>query len=1143
MVMKRNMMRKNLTQTIVKSLGRYLAIVAIIALGCSIFVGLKVTKTDMIVTGQEYTESQNMFDLRLLNTYGWAQEQVDAVRDLPGVSHAEGSIYLDAFASIDGDDESVYRLQSITEDINKVYLMGGRMPRTANECLVDSKYYGEDDIGRTVLISSNNDADTLDSLVYQEYTIVGYVSTPLYMDMTRGSTSLGSGSIATYIYLPADAFDVDYFTEIYVTLPGRWEIYTDAYNDALDSAVENMELQVESLAQQRYTQLLADAEQAYADGIKEYSDGLGEFETGRADALRALDEALAELKAAQEELNEGVAALKDGEEQLNAAQTQIDEGRAQLEAAALELEYAKSEAYTQMAAAYTALMENYKMVTENLALVNSGLTQIDDGLAQIDDGLAQIESSLPLLEVMVNLLQLQVKTTQSALDAAVAAGDEVLAASLQTELDEANAKLEEYRGNLTLAQSTKTELEATRTELQTQRSELVANQATLTAALETIDLGFKELETNQSIAENQFAAAQAQITAGYLELDAGQAELDANRIELEAGKEELAAGQATLDAAWEEYYLGKAEALAELESAEAELADAMQQLVDARETIDSMTDPTVYTMTRNTNAGYLALDSNSNIVSGIARIIPVFFMLIAALVCITTMTRMVEEERTQIGTLKSLGYSNGAIMGKYIWYSATASIIGCVLGVAIGSTFFPNLLWNAYGIIFNIRPNVALVVDWGLSLGVSFGYIAVSSLVTWYCCRRTLREVPAELIRPKSPDAGKKIFLEYLPFWKKLSFLNKVTLRNVFRYRQRFLMMLIGIGGCTGLLLTGFGLVDTIVDIADIQFETVNHFDIEVYFSEGQSEADRDAFLDRLQSENIASDAGFFYQASVELDFDSKVRDVYLIAADEGIQEYLSFRYDDETLSLPGAGEALVSVGVAEVLGISVGDTIQVRNSDLESLTLTVAGIYENHVYNYVVVSPETVEEQWGRIPQVQMAFLMVYDDVDVHEAGAAISKFDDVINITVCEDSAGMVAKMMEALELLLVVVILAAGALGAVVLYNLTNININERIREIATIKVLGFNTAETSAYVFKENIVLTFLGTGFGIILGRLFLDFVMDNIKVDMVWFKTRLTVPSYIYAVLLTLLCALLVNLVFRRKLDRINMAEALKSVE
>ncbi len=1141
--MKQNRMRKNLTRTIQRSLGRYLAIVAIIALGCAIFVGLKITKTDMVATGQEYTDQQNMFDLQLLNTYGWTQTQVDAIAKMEGIADAEGGTYLDAYASTGNGKDSVFRFIALPETVNRPYLLSGRMPASPDECLVDGDYFPEDSIGTTISVSSSNEKDTLEGFAQKEFVIVGRVSTPLYMDMTRSNTTVGSGSLATYLYVPQLALLVDYFAEIYITLDGEWIVYSEAFDDRMDQAAEKMEVDLKPLAQQRFESLKADAEQELADGMAEYEDGLKQYEEGKQEAEQKLADARQELLENQEKLDQGLLEIEDGQQQLDDAQAQLDAGKATLDASKIELENAKTEAYNQIAAAYGELMENYKLVTEGKAQVDDGLAQIEDGIAQIDDGLAQIQQNQPLLEMMVQLMSSQVTVTQQALEFARQQEDDTLIATLEENLQTQKAQLEAYQAQLTTLQQTKTELENTRADLTAQQAELQTTQKTLTDSLAAIEMGFTELETNKLMADNQFAAAEAQISAGYLELEAGQAELDAKKEELEAGKQELLDGQTKLEEGWSEYEKGKAEAEAELADAEAELADAKVQLDDAKTAIDEMKDPDVFALTRNTNAGYLALDSNSDIVSGIAQILPVFFLLIAALVCITTITRMVEEERTQIGTLKALGHRNGAIMGKYLWYSISAAVIGCALGVAVGCTFFPNLLWNAYGIIFNIRPDIVLTVDWGLSLGITAAYLGSSSLVTWYCCRRTLKEVPAQLIRPKSPKAGKSMLLERMPVWNKLSFLNKVMIRNVVRYKQRLLMMIIGIGGCTALLLTGFGLSDTIVGLADTQFEKVVHFDIQTVFSGGNTEEDQAAFRQELKTAGIADSVGFFYQTSAEMEFDGTAREIYLIAADRQITDYMAFRWDDRDLPLPGPDEALLSVGIAQIMGVEVGDTISVRNSDLESMTVKVVGLYENHVYNYVVVSPETVQTQWDREPTPQMAYLMVRDGKDVHEANGFITEMDGVLSTQICQDNAEMFHSMMDALSLVILVIIFCAGLLGAIVLYNLTNININERIREIATIKVLGFNAAETSAYVFKENILLTVFGVIFGLPLGVWFLGFVMDHIKIDMVWFKTNLTIPSYLYSILLTLLCAAIVDFIFHNKLQRINMAEALKSVE
>ena len=1144
MVMKRNVMGKNLLQTIKKSLGRYIAIVAIIALGAGIFVGLRSTKKDMIVTTQAYTDEQNMFDLRLLSTYGWYQSDVDRIAAMDGVVDAEGSITLDVIGQPgDTGEEGVYRLHAIPERVSKVYLLGGRMPEGPDECLVDGAYVDDKVLGTQFVVSEANEADTLDSLHEKVFTVVGYVSSPLYMDMTRGSTTLGSGSLSSYVYIPENAFNLDYYTEIGVTISGDYENYTDAFADAMEAMAEALKPGATVIAEERYVQLKADAEQAYADGLAEYEEGLAEFETGKQEALAELAKALTELENGQAEIDENRAALLDGEAQIAEAEKTLAESEDALLAGRQELAAAKTEAYTQIANGYAELMENYKTVSAAIEQVEDGLVQIHAGITALEDGLTQLDSGLESLELLIGVLELGVKATQTSLDLAQngAVVDETLVSKLEEQLAAQTEQLNEYttqRDELIASRETYAQqLE----DLKSQRQELLDTQKELDAGMAAIELGMVELESSQLQADNQFAAAEAELDSAELQLEAGRKELEAKKLELTEGRAALEEAQATLDEGWAEYESGKAEAEAGLADAEKELADAKRKLDEGRETIDSMEPVELYILDRNTNVGFVAVNSNSDIVQGVSKVFPAFFLLIAALVCITTMTRMVDEERTQIGILKALGYSNSAIINKYLIYTGSAAIIGCGLGVLVGSVIFPMILWTAYGIILNITPTVRLVFDWPLCAAVVVSYTAVSMLVTWYCCRRELREVPAELIRPKAPTAGKKIFLEYLPFWEKISFLNKVMFRNVFRYRQRLLMMLVGIGGCTALLLTGFGLRDSIMGIVDYQFNEVTTYDMQVYFSEDQSPEKQENFEESLRYD--VADVLFYHQASADLEFDDATREIALIAGDEGIRNFINFKQDGERLGMPGVGQAYISIGAAENMGIREGDTITVRNADLQTLSLTVTGIFDNQVNNYVIVRPETIEAQWGERPAYQMAFLSVAEGQDAHVASTKISTMDDVMNVIVSADQAEQVDSMLDALNLVVITVVICAGLLAVIVLYNLTNISITERIREIATIKVLGFNSKESALYVFKENLFLTGLGTVAGSVGGIFLLEFVMSQIKIDFVWFWARLEFPSYIWAILLTMLSAVFVDFLLYFKLEKINMAEALKSVE
>ena len=1156
--MKRNMMRKNLFQSIRTSLGRYIAIVAIIALGAAIFVGLRVTKTDMVATGQKFTDEQNMFDLRLVSSYGWNRDQVEAVAALDGVVDAEGGFYLDVMVQVGRDeDDVVYRVHSIPETINTVVLEGGRMPESPNECLIDGFRADDSILGTTITVSAANDEDTLDTLQCETFTVVGYVASPLYMDMNRGTTSVGSGSISSYLYVPDGAFDANYYTEIYVTIPGDWDIYSDEYNAALDAAAEAIEPLLTPLAAERAEQVIQEAEDAYAEGMEEYLDGLAQFEEGKLEAEQELADAEAQLLDGEQQIADNELILTASGEQIESAWDTIAQSELSLLEARRTYLQGKADGLAQLAEARATLFENYKTVNENLLLVNSGLTQIDAGLieleagiTQLEAGLTQIDSGLTQLDLLLSILEPSIQVAQSALDSAAAlpGSDDETLAKLQAKLDELIAQRDEYQAQRAEAEAMQAEYSAMlddlyvqKEEVEAQRTELESNKAMLEAAMATIETGFEELESSQLSMEQQLASAEAQLESGELQLEMARRELEIAEDQLQDGWAQLEEAKAELQDGWAEYEEGKAEAERELAEAQAELDDAAAQLADARETIDKMGEAQVYVLDRSTNVGYSSLDSNSDIVSGVSRVFPVFFLLVAALVCITTMTRMVDDERTQIGVLKALGYSSRAIINKYLFYAGSGAVVGCGLGVILGSVVFPMILWEAYGILMHISDRVELTFDWPLCLAVVAAYTAVMLLVTWTCCRRSLREEPAELMRPKPPAAGKNIFLERLPFWRYVSFLNKVAIRNIIRYRQRLAMMLVGIGGCTALLLTGFGLRDSITNLASYQFEEITVYDIQVYFDEGQSDEQQAAF--RRKTDGYVEDVIFYHQQSVKLECNDQSREIYLMAADASLADFIDLHDGEDAVYMPGKGGAVLSVGIAEAMGVSVGDTVVLRDSDQRPLTVTVTGIYDNNVYNYAIVLPETVEEQWGETPSLQMALIHVDAEQDVHQAGADLTGLSGVMSVTINQDVESMVGSMMDALDLVVVTIVICAGALAVIVLYNLTNINITERIREIATIKVLGFNSGESAAYVFKENLALTAMGALLGLLGGKFLLSFVISQIKVDMVWIQPRIGFVSCLVSLILTMLAACFVAFIFYRKLEKINMAEALKSVE
>ena len=1085
-------MRKNLCQSIKKSLGRYIAIAVIIALGAGMFVGLRSTRNDMVATGQVYTDEYNMFDLRLLSSYGWGQEQLEQIRGLDGIQDAEGIFYMDLIVEKEDEgSDSVFRFYTIPENINRLSLRGGRMPERDDECLADGFRNGDSILGTQITVSDTNDPDSLEMLRYKTYTVVGYVGTPLYMDMNRGNTSVGNGNISNYFFVPANAIDNDYFTEIHLTVPGDYEIYTKQYDTAMSDLSDRLEPALTSLAEERLNQVREEAERQYQDGLQEYRDGLKEYQDAKKEADEKFHDAFQELLDGEDQLRSSEKKLKDGELELQIGRISLSDSRLMLVDSRKKLAQARKDANEQMTTASKSMQKTAQDISEDMV--------------SVEGEIAAINSELAILEAEIMRLQILVDMGQT----------------------ENSAELEDKK--------------AQRDEKLTERAALEEKRSSIQQQASQIEQKLADAVVQLAMAENQFAAAEAEITAGEAQLIVYEKELDKQQTRIQEGWEELEKGKQDWNDGFREYMDARLEAKQEFDEAEAELLDADQKLQDARKAIDEMTENDLFILDRNSNMGYCSLDSSSNIVAGVSRVFPVFFLLVAALVCITTMTRMVDEERTQIGTLKALGYSDWAIISKYLIYAGSSALIGCSAGAVVGSVVFPVILWEAYKIMIFITPQITLRIDWVLCALVVLTYTAVMLFVTWYCCRKELEEVPAELIRPKSPAAGKQLIFEKWKIWGKVSFLNKVAIRNIFRYHQRLAMMLMGIGGCVALLMTGFGLRDSLMDLVDIQFDEVIQYDLEVYFQSGRTEEQQEDFRSELRA--YSEDILFFSQSSADLDAGNQTKSITLIVAPEEVTGFIDFHKGKTAIDYPGKNQVLISSGMADMTGLKPGDQVTIRNMDLEKLELTVSGIYDNHVYNYAIISPETMAEQWNREPEKQMAYVRLRDGQDAYAAGALASGLSGVMNVSVNEEVAGMVSKMMEAMNLIILVVVFCAGLLAVIVLYNLTNINITERIREIATIKVLGFNAVETAMYVFKENMVLSLMGCGAGMLLGHLLLSFVISQIKIDMIWLETRLTIPSYIYSIVFTLMIGILVDLLFYFRLEKINMAEALKSVE
>ena len=709
----------------------------------------------------------------------------------------------------------------------------------------------------------------------------------------------------------------------------------------------------------------------------------------------------------------------------------------------------------------------------------------------------------------------------------------------QKELDDNQKKLDASKKEL--AQSRK-DYEKGYADYQSQKSDayaqLDAQKAQIEAAAGTpyYEQYLAQYEQAKAQADTQFAAAakeladaKTQIENGEKQLEDGYAKLADGRKELQDSRRELADGRS------------------ELEKGKQKVADAEDEIADAHDKIDDIENPKTYVLGRDTNIGYVCFDNDTSIVDSIAKVFPIFFFLVAALVCMTTMTRMIDEQRTQIGVLKALGYGKGRILGKYVFYSGSASLAGGLIGFFGGIFLFPSVIWTAYGMMYDFA-DLLFVINWKLGMLSILAAILCCVGTTVYCCYAELINVPAELIRPKAPALGKRILLERVPFiWNRLKFLHKVCLRNIFRYKKRFFMMVLGICGCTALLITAMGLSDSIKNIISVQYDEIFHNDYTVTFDRDLSEAEQQSFCEK--NRDYLDEVLFLNALSVDTHVGSQVKSVNMIVADptDPIADFITLKDGDMPLDYPTDGNCIINKNLGENLKLSVGDTLTVYDSDMREMDLVITAMCENHVYNYVYIDLDTYRSQWGH-PEINTAYVIGHRGADgtvadPHAEGAELMNARHVASVSITQDMRDRVNNMMASLDYVIALIMACAGALAFIVLYNLTNINITERIREIATIKVLGFYPGETNAYVFRENFVLTAISALVGIPVGKWFHSFVMDQIQVDLLSFDVHIEPLSYLLAVAMTFVFALIVNFAMYFRLDKINMAESLKSIE
>lgn len=1168
-------------RSITHSLGRFLAIAAIVALGTGFYAGLRMTAPDMKLAADEYFDGTSLMDIRVLSTLGLTDDDIAALRHVEGVEAVMPARETDVMASIDGEQyatrvhslpdaartsdtsDGVHARSDDPDYLNRPLLVRGSWPQKTGECVLSANLVENDAIavGDTLTITEGvQDVDQ--TLVTRTYTVTGFVNAPYYAtSSSMGETTLGSGSIQQYMYVPESDFSADLpYTEAYLAVRGvaNERASSDAYQRLVDEVADRIKALAPEREQARVDQLKSDAQKELDEKRADYERERADAQSQLDDAKRQLDDAAATIAASEQGLADGQAAydsgaselasrrasaqaqLDDAERQIAEGQAQLDAQRPQLDDAAGQLQAARAQ-WQQGADALAAAWGDWQRQSDEL---DAGITRAQAGVADAAAGVDRIQKGIDALEEQIKQLDPD-KDAQKI-------------AELRAEQDALKAQQQDLRAQMALVQATlddlvnvqKPKLEAARAELQgkqdvldSSKVELEQQQAAYEGGKAQFDASARKLDQARADLASSRSQADAQIAAAQQQLDDAAARLQDGRAQLEQGRADYDSGLA-------EYEQKKSDA-------DAQLADAERRLDDAQKQIDDLERPEWLVMDRTANYGAASFEADADRVDSIAAVFPFIFFLVAALVALTTMTRMVEEEeRALIGTFKALGYRRTRIASKYLAYAAAASGIGSILGILALSQVLPAVIMKAYGIIYFVPElPLPLPVDPGFA-GLAAGLgVGVTLFATWAAVAATLRERPAQLMLPRAPKAGKRIVLERIgPLWRHLSFSWKVTFRNLFRYKKRFVMTVIGIAGCTALLLTGLGLSNAINDIIDKQFGEITKYNAVVTLADDLSSEEQRRIDDLLDDGSLVTAHTLVMRQNMLAggpDEQDKRMELVVPEDPASFDRFvaLNTRVGHHPVKLDDDGLVLTEKLAAE-LGVRAGDAVTLTEQDAignatgTSYEATVTGIVENYVYHYAYMGPALYEQLMGKAPDYRTVLAVTTSDPDLRvQFSNDLLAAGGVKTVAYNDETIDAYRDMMSSVNMIVVVLVTAAAALAFIVLYNLTNINITERMREIATLKVLGFTPREMNAYIFREIFLLAAIGCAVGLVLGVWMEGFVVVTAEVDQIMFGRAIHPTSFLLAFLLTMLFTVLVMLAMRGKLRRIDMVESLKSNE
>lgn len=1139
--MKKTALLKTSLREITNSPARFLSILGIIFLGVAFFVGIGATGPDMIRSADDYFNKYHLADVSVYSSLGFSEKDQQSLEKDQSIQ----SVSLQYLADIHSSQSNrVFRFLSYDENqpLNKLNLVEGHLPKNVNEIVLDSILKDNETyaMGETLVINEKDDPDG--QLKNHQFEIVGYVKSPELIDNAkRGNTNVGNGAIDAFAFLLPEAFNLEAYGRMLVSFDNLSNemAYSDSYVAKMNDNKKKLETLLEPRKKERLEEIRLTALNEIEKNQKELKKANEQLKSGEK-----------ELASAEKELERGEKAFLEGKQTFK---KEIANGKKEIETKEQQLDDAQNEIDQQMAL-LNAKQRELDQNSGKLLAYEEQLIQIFDQLDTIQEALGQLEEAEALLkEIQILFEQLGAvdeSQQQEILDEMkgllqLLSNQLVDSPELQNLIDGliSDLTLDNIASFAIQLQQLQALLDSQKHEIKNQMQKLEQQRLELEAGLSAIEEGQRQLDDGRETLRQ----AQQQLREGRKQLNEGRetfvVERERGQLKLDATEKELKAGRASFEKEFSKFEKLKKEKIPELNNAE-------KQLNAEKARLDDLSEATFTAVLRESNPGYLEYEQNANRISSIATVFPTIFFLIAALVSLTTMGRMIEEKRMEIGTYKALGYKNSEVAQKFLIYSLAAGLTGTLLGLLVGFYLFPTIIINAYGQLYSIKE---FSTPWYLSyslIGIAVGLfctVGISIIVL----RVDLVSTAATLLRPKAPKPGKVIFLERIkPLWRRLNFNQKVTMRNLFRYKSRMFMTVFGIAGCTAMIVTGFGLKNSIGDIVPIQFNQIWHYQGIVSFNSdakqeelAQYESARDGLSGLNQSLAMANE-----NLTTEKPGEN-IQDlvVYVPENLKDVTKFISFndRLTKEEVTLAQNG-AIINEKLAKLFNVGIGDTLELKNADNERFKIKISGVVENYVGHFAYLSPQYYERVFDKKPAFNSELLLFDQELTKtkeKEIANQLMALDRVINVSFLSDSSTALDDTTEILNLVVWILIISAGLLAFIVLYNLNNINISERIRELSTIKVLGFYDNEVTMYIYRENIFLTIFGVGVGLLFGKILHGYVLKTVELDMLMFSPRIHELSYLYASLITIFFTIVVGFVMYLKLKKVDMIEALKSNE